>query len=380
MVETINNNEEKFIPLAAEYSFENEYVDGEEIKKTEKFTFSPKQYDYEEGTNEGYSLIHNLPLENSKSEAFANHSFLGLSDGKAAAGVAVNKKVDVMDLCLFTTLRAHNGNLVKNSNGTLYAETTYNDLVTDKNIFKIYLDRDGKGNRLGYLISQGDKYATIKMRMNRFNIEMQDKILKDEKRIQHFDVYQVRGTSKIKIHARMKNPWGVTYPSDGLRADTEFGGSWSVYDASCGVYPGKMYEGGLTHPCMVKLNSNVYDSSLLDAGSDLCRPLRKISANNCLFDSGYLSEDNDRYIVIGYDGKIRWVKYFNEFYDSFYNSDATPEKVISDIQPSIVYESPYETGISVDEKTGKIKMNFVELKDVMTPGYSYSVYDRKEVK
>lgn len=376
--------EKKMIPLAAEYSFENEYeTAGGEVGKTEKFTFSPKRYDYVEGdgnTKEGYSLIHNRPLENSKSEAFANHSFLGLSDGGTANSVAVNRKVDVIDLCLFTTLRASNGNLVKNSNGTLYAETTYNDLVTDKNVFKIYLDRDSNGNRLGYLISQGDKFATVKTRMNRFNIEMKDRIADDAKRIQHFDIYQVRGTSKIKISARMKNPWNVVLEEHDLKANTEFGGSWSVYDASCGVYPGKMYEGGVTHPFMVKLNGNMYDSSLPNVGSTKCRPLRSVVANNCLFDSGYLSEDNDRYIVVGYDGKIRWVKYFNEFYDSFYNSDATPEKVISDIEPSIVYESPYETGILVDEKTGKIKMNFVELKDVMTPGYSYSVYDGKEVK
>jgi hypothetical protein len=209
---------------------------------------------------------------------------------------------------------------------------------------------------------------------------MKDRIADDTKRIQHFDIYQVRGTSKIKISARMKNPWNVVLEEYDLKANTEFGGSWSVYDASCGVYPGKMYEGGVTHPFMVKLNGNMYDSSLPNVGSTKCRPLRSVVANNCLFDSGYLSEDNDRYIVVGYDGKIRWVKYFNEFYDSFYNSDATPEKVISDIEPSIVYESPYETGILVDEKTGKIKMNFVELKDVMTPGYSYSVYDGKEVK
>ena len=368
----------EFVPLAAEYSFENEYTTSAgEVKKTEKFTFSSKQYDYEEveGSKEGYSLIHNLPLENTKSEAFANHSFLGLSDGKAASSVAVNRKVDSMDLCLFTTLRAHNGNLVKNSNGTLYAETTYNDLVTDENVFKIYLDRDEDGNRLGYLISQGDKYATVKLRMNRFNIEMKDKILLDTKNIQHFDIYQIRGTAKIKINARMVNPWGKI---DGVIEDDHvFGGSWSVYDASCGVYPGKMYEGGVAHPFMVKLNGNTWDSSLIDAGASTCKPLRDIVANNCIFDSGYLSENNDRYIVVGYDGKIRWVKYFNEFYDSFYNSDTTPEKVIADIEPSIVYESPYETGISVDEKTGKIKMNFVELKDVMTPGYSYSVYDVK---
>ena len=93
--------------------------------------------------------------------------------------------------------------------------------------------------------------------------------------------------------------------------------------------------------------------------------------NNYLFKAGYL-EDNDRFFMIGYDGKIRWVKYYNEFFDKFFNTDVTPDKIIEDVKPSIIYECPYKT---LMDKDG-MKMNFSELKNVMTPGYSYTTRDK----
>ena len=78
--------------------------------------------------------------------------------------------------------------------------------------------------------------------------------------------------------------------------------------------------------------------------------------------------------MLGYDGKIRWVKYFNDFYDKFFNLDVTPDKVINDVKPSVIFECPYKAVMTNDG----MKLNFVELKNVMTPGYTYTVTDKQE--
>lgn len=387
--------------VSAEYEYENK---SEDRGHRNKFDFNPVKYDYpeEKGPGQkakGYTFTHHDVFEETQDESFANHTFLGLSENIDFSKVVVEKEMDVLDLVLFTPLLAPNGRYLKNVNGQLFAITTPQEQLTDKNMFKFYRSYRSSDDTAGFVVSQATKFATVKLFMNRFNVEMQEMIMGDALGRQHFDVYQIPGTNRISICSRLRNPWGII-KTQGLDEDQydwseEYEGEipgikegvgrfWSIYDANSSDlairnwmkgYPRYIYESKVPFPNMVKINGNIHnqkhrgqpDATTTDASK---RTMNRIG-NNYLFKAGYL-EDNDRFFMIGYDGKIRWVKYYNEFFDKFFNTDVTPDKIIEDVKPSIIYECPYKT---LMDKDG-MKMNFSELKNVMTPGYSYTTRDK----
>ncbi len=436
--------------LSAEYEFES--PDAER----KKFTYNPKKFDYIENEEilageetKGYSFVHHDPLKNGADEAFANHTFMGLGDSVDFSGMAIQRNVDIFELCLFTALKAPNGKFLKNVDGMLYAITEENEQLTDANMFKIYRSsisrftkegKDPRHNRWedGFVISQGQKYATVKTFMGRFNIEMKDLIIGDHNGIQHFGVYQIPGTNRITIYSLMFDPWKVSFltgdktnpfdieknncikkynvfPNNSVKTphdrEGEDGNSdictyetaegraphhddetknavntikyvkrfWSLYDGYDSdlvkpadripaKYPKYIYESNVPYENMVKVNGIMYNNKYV------AKPTLNRVGNNYLFECEFLKNNDERYIMVGYDGKIRWVKYFNDFYDKFFNLDVTPDKIIEDVKPSVVFECPYKAVMTDDG----MKLNFVELKNVMTPGYTYTIKDKME--
>lgn len=354
----------------------------DEVNLRKKFDFGARKYDYPDDRSspgKGYSFYHHDVFENSVDEAFANHSFVSVNKETNMSDISVNQSVDTVDLVLFTAILAPNGKYLKSVGDKIYAITEQDEVLTDKNMFKIYRSvRSGVGHGLddkGYVISQGLKFATVKMFMNRFNLELHDLILGDSAGIQHFGVYQIPGTNRITMYSLMKDPWRAkiktlddTVVNSGLAYDTvnrDVHRFVSIYDAaSTDVYPKGIYEG--ENQAMVKIIGNIYNDRHKNIDT-----LKRIG-NNYLFKVEFPDTNGDRYIMIGYDGKVRWVKYFNEFYDKFFNADVTPDKIIESIKPSVLFESPYKTSVNGDE----IEMNFVELKNVMTPGYEYGVFNK----
>ncbi len=424
--------------LSAEYEFESAAAE------RKKFSYNPKQFDYVENKNvaqgkstKGYSFVHHDPLVDSADEAFANHTFLGLGESVDFSGMAVQRDVDLLDLCLFTALKAPNGKFLKNVDGKLYAITEENEQLTDANMFKIYRSSisrftPDKRNHLwqdGFVISQGSKYATVKTFMGRFNIEMKELINGDSNGIQHFGVYQIPGTNRITIYSLMFDPWHISFLTgqtsetynindecikkynifpdesphgrshsgadictikveEGVCKDDESKNAvntvkyvkrfWSLFDGYDSTltlptdrvppkYPKYIYESDVPFENMVKVNGLMYNSKYTSKDT-----LKRVG-NNYLFECEFLkNNEGGRYIMVGYDGKIRWVKYFNDFYDKFFNLDVTPDKIIEDVKPSVIFECPYKAVMTDDG----MKLNFVELKNVMTPGYTYTVVDR----
>lgn len=442
MSEETEQTATKLKSLPAEYEFTNPSGERDEFNNSlevrEKFDYNPKKYDYPDAEEEGkkgkgYSFYHHDSLEKANDEAFANHTFVGLNSEVDVSSISVNREVDIADLVLFTTLKAPNGRYLKNMNGNLFAITAPNAILTDKNMFKIYRSREsGVGHSMdeehdgprSYVISQGAKFATVKMFMNRFNIEMKDMIKGDPRGIQHYRIYQIPGTNRISIYSMMTSPWQANLfapgsdeaVTSGLAYDTitDVHRFWSLYDGNSSDrtegfkeptdnetipvgddrYPKYIYESSAPWPNMVKINGNIFNSKY--APDTMTSPVYNVNiyrntdhtdpnynkngvdtleriGNNYLFEAGYLADGRDRYIMLGFDGKIRWIKYFNEFYDKFFNSDVTPDKIIEDVTPSIVYECPYKDVMTKDG----FKLNFVELKNVMTPGYAYSAFDKK---
>jgi formylmethanofuran dehydrogenase subunit A len=96
--------------------------------------------------------------------------------------------------------------------------------------------------------------------------------------------------------------------------------------------------------------------------------------NNCVFSIGDAFVDGFNVVVMGYDNKIRWVRYHNDFYEKFWNADVTPREVIESVKPNFLIEFPYKTHTSQnDDGSGAFEINLVSLKTVMTPEYNYTV-------
>lgn len=382
--------ETELTSLPGKYEW-NPEKDGENELR-EKITYNPERFDYpdnKQSPEKGYSFYHHDAFKDAKDEAFANHTFIGLNPNMDPNNLAVNETVDSLNLVLFTALKAPNGKYLKSIGDKIFAVTNSDEVLTDKNIFKIYRSvRSGVGNDrnsgFSYVISQGSKYATVKTLMNRFNVELKGILTGDKRGTQHYRVYQIPGTNRICIYSMMKNPWDATVKYMNGNADLSANTLntvnnvqrfWSIYDGESSDllpyhgnrYPEYIYESDFPYPNMLKVIGNVYNEKYDNTGT----ALKRVS-NNYLFEAGVLSE-RERYITIGYDGKIRWVKYFNEFYDKFFNADVTPDKVIELIKPSVIYECPYK---AVMDANG-FKADFMELKNVMTPGYGYGVFDKK---
>jgi hypothetical protein len=97
-------------------------------------------------------------------------------------------------------------------------------------------------------------------------------------------------------------------------------------------------------------------------------------------DNDYVFTVGDEYlpglsaVIMGFDGKVRWVRYHNDFYEKFWNSDVTPREVIETVRPNFLIEFPYKVGTaSVSDGIGGMDVNLITLKTVMTPEYNYTV-------
>ena len=118
-----DNKDATIESLSAEYSFENS--DSDDLVK--RFDYNPVRYDYPSdrsgASGTGYSFTHHDAIDDIRDEKFANHTFLGLGGNVDFSSISVQKNVDILDLCLFTPLIAHNGKCLKNVDGRLYAIT-----------------------------------------------------------------------------------------------------------------------------------------------------------------------------------------------------------------------------------------------------------------
>lgn len=108
----------------------------------------------------------------------------------------------------------------------------------------------------------------------------------------------------------------------------------------------------------------------------------QIKAIGMIKDSNYPTENNYKFyttlnlnaFAIGFDGKVIWVKYYNELLNSFFNRTTDIADIINDIQNNYLIESSYKTQINnITPYTGDMKVNLISLKNIKTPEYQYQV-------
>jgi hypothetical protein len=105
--------------------------------------------------------------------------------------------------------------------------------------------------------------------------------------------------------------------------------------------------------------------------------LERVS-NNYIFRVGSEYDIGKKRILLGYDGKLRWAKYHNSIFDSFFNVSTDIEDVVSAIDPNFLVEYPTKSIVvsggqaSGIMAVGAMPMNPITLKNVMTPGGNYT--------
>lgn len=403
-----------------------------------KIDYKPRRYDYEEG----YSFFHHKPLEGMKDEAFSNRNYFMLLNDVAASDMAEGNVIDPLDLTVWVFIKAPNGKYIGTTKCVdyrgndvcgIYADTDESNL-SDRNVFRITRWHGARFNgqssdenkRLNarYLIAQKGLYMTVDPTDNMFDIVMRERDDDDFKGHQIFIIERGNRPDVVTFCTDIEPSWKYwiyDYGKDGLdvldgKEPCRIHRYLSLYDQydPRGTYckpnsnpceRNPCYNGGYPDnytgckPCMVKAIGNTYWSRYAGYRSDkhfLGKwDIGRIS-NNYVFrinpDIFDIGEDS---ILVGYDGKVRWVKYHENIFDQRPNVGVKPKYVFEDVKPSFLIEHAYENAVGESEKSD-VKLNInqkdvlvsreesadyknspIELKTVMTPEHEYSTVGKE---
>jgi len=316
---TVSISAAPYIPLSASYRFDD------------KIDLKPTYYQYDEG----FSFFHHPYNIGAKDVNFANDSFFQITSSQNLVNMINDVSyIDPSELVLFTGFQMTNGNYVTNNNNTLYATAT---ALGQNEFFRVVRNNDGT-----YSISQNDLYATVLITHNDMRIEMKGKLATDPAYLQKFMIYSGNSENTITIRTMYLVPeWSPEYTLPIQRF-------WSFFDGN---------------------------------GSNMVKAIGLIE-NQTHFryinDYKILATVNLEIFALGFDGKVVWVKYYNDLLNKFFNKSVDIKDFIKDVENNYLIEYPYKTKIDLTNysdqlKTGNMKINLINLKSIMTPEYDYNV-------
>lgn len=382
--------------MSAKYRYDGDYP---------KFDYKPERFDYPDG----WSFFHHPGLLNAKDEAFSNGNYFQLFNNVIARDISYVRNLSASDMVIWAALKAHNGKYLKTKSDAfgarVFAITSVDDTsqLTYENIYRIIKMDDGR-----FMISQGSKYMTVVVDgHNRFEIHMEDEVESDPKGIQHFGVERTRLNNGVMFYSLTKNIWDAKKwrQSTVMRYFSIF----DNYNHTNGIapktvnifprlYKNRIEDRNSTEFCdMLMCVGNVHNPKYGKDEQNV--PGLNTVGNFCVFQIAD-NIGNLGIVPIGYDGKIRWVNYHNDFKGSFFNKDTTTNFVFEGVRPSVLYEVPYEYGTTESQmassvtpsgwipdasvtpsiakyaiehqKTAAIENNPIELKSIMTSEYTYT--------
>lgn len=304
-----------YAPLSATYRYDD------------NVSFQPQHYQY----SDGYSFFHHNILDGVKDIAYANNSFFGITSASELRNYLSDVKyINPTELVLFTAIKASNGKYITNIDNTLYATATS---VGDKEYFRVSYD----STTTTWSIIQNNLYATIIPTNNENKIILQEKIDNDQYNLQKF-VFYSGGTN------------------DSFTIKTNF------YVSDWMPHFNKPVERFLSYS-----SDNTIRAIGMVADDDYN------TSHNYVFTTDI---DLQRF-ALGYDGKVVWVRYYNEIFNKFFNKTVDIKEVIENIPINYFIDSAYKKDVQLDNtsdncKVGSIALNIHGLKNIMTPEYNYS--------
>jgi hypothetical protein len=307
------------IPLSASYGYDD------------KMVLNPTLYQYDNG----YSFFHHPLFTGTKDVKFANDSFFAITSAASfQTFIDDTTYIDPTELVIFTSFKASNGKYITNINNSLYATATS---VGATEYFKIVKNiNDGTCS-----ISQNDLYATVVTDDHSFAIILEEKLDIDTNNTQKFTIQTnpTNDTFTIKTLFTIKE-WALLYSAPIERF-------WSYYD---------------------------------DTTANVVKAIGMINDDDYSEENPYLFAANADLgmFAIGFDGKIIWVRYYNDNLNRFLNKTVDIKDIIENVEQNYLVEYPYKTKVDITNyqsllKTGRIRLNIANLKNVLTPEYENAV-------
>jgi hypothetical protein len=310
-----------FVPLSAVYPYDI------------KTTFSPKLYQYAEG----YSFFHHPIFTDIKDVKAGHDSLFELTTARSLHDILTDVRyIESTELIIFTGLRAANGKYITNIDNHLYASASSvgpNEFFRIEkqhgNIFKIY---------------QGKLLFTVD-REDPWDITLEPEIVNDLYQTQKLSIFEA-ASSGFTIQTMFQSYW------------------WDIKPT-----PPQYLQRFITFsPAPL---GTVRATGMADA------------TNYTAFHNYVFESTNDIGVfAIGYDGLIKWVKYYNEIGDKLNNKNANIKEIIDNVKQNYLIDCPYKTQSKIDLitdnlKVGTFNINLMGLKNVMTPEYEYDIKVRE---
>lgn len=380
-----------------------------------KFDFSPRRYDY---FGDGYSLVHHPVYDNAEDSAMANHSRLDLTTKLGMEAMASPLRLlDQSDLAIYTMLRAHNGKYLRAENGRIYADGgDFGDIHDFDASYMFLLVR--KDNGMYFEVMNGQDNCIVNPET--MNVELGRKALDEGMNLYRFGVLRYRKSDKIMIYTQMNQPWGLGFVTPYVKEDeqlkvtsvaAEFGkrgkyrvvSGWSSPNASGEVehwvpYSGvkrfwSPYDGPARipsatygeHPNIVKATGILWGphrtGQVSHRGRNTEGDVYKNASNNYILTMAYGSGADEGGILMGYDGRLRWVQYHGDLFDKFFNQTMTPKEVVDSVAPNFMLDLPYETQVvgktPVEDAPwlmdgARQKLDVMQLKNTLTPAREFA--------
>lgn len=267
---------------------------------------------------------------------FANKSYFALTPPTALTSfMSDTRTIDPLNLVTYTTI-----DIMTDTVKSLEMTSDYLYASSNSDLFKLIKRTDG-----AFHISKDDKYLTVvetpNGHMTKFIELSSDETLKN----QLYDIEKVEdGYYTIKSEALSE------YDGEPINRYL------SVYNGTLPISA----EGGIPLADMIMANGCFSSSS---------NPLEYVSDNPYKF----RFNQNVENIALGFNGKIKWVKYYSAIFDKLFNKDVTIKDFIDTVTPNILVEYPINSQIEINGSVGTVGVNLVTLKNVMTPSYNYTI-------
>lgn len=279
------------------------------------------------------------PLYTNLSDSkFSNKSYFALTPMTTLTGFMTDSEdLNPLDLVIYTTIQ-----IETDTPKSLEVSSDYIYGVSDSSdLFKIIKRVDGY-----YNISKDGKYLTVDYTKDGYTAKFLEQSSDTDTDSQVFDIQKVED-GYYTIISKFAD---ITTGDPINRGLSMYNGSQEAFTTD-----------GASLSGMIMANGCYSDGSVNLYGYSFNNPYK------------FKFNENTDNLVIGFDGKIKWVKYHSNIYDKLFNKDVTIKDFIDTITPNILVEYPYNSQIEINGSVGTVGVNMITLKNVMTPSYSYTI-------
>jgi hypothetical protein len=300
-------------PISAEYPYDT------------KLSLQPTLIQFKDG----YKVFHHPIFEQTRNVSINKQTAFYLSTAGSFFDFIKETTYDNIDLGSYITLQL-NGSYVNNINNVMYLSGG----LSDNSFFRLIPNYDDTYS----LMNGNSKYVTVQKRMP-FALTLEDPVSFTDASTQKFKIFSPDSTH-IYFTTITDNP----NPGYGPSTIQRF---WSFSSTTSAM-----------------------------------RAIGIVSDDDYTLLNPYLFEVEGFSLLSNLDGLTRdqtWVQYYNQLNNIENNKNVELQdiKCISGVDISRLIDLPFYSQIDIGNQTGNMKVNFANMKNIMTPEYEYHIRSEK---